>query len=149
MLAGDKSDGQIKKAVALLEQVVAVQERTLAEEHRSRLASQHALAGAYKSDGQIKKAVALLEQVVTMKRGCSRRNTLRDWRRSTSSQGHTYLTDRPRRRLDGAYRLYIVSKNAGGRKVVALLKQVVAVEARTLAEDYLDRLASLSALEDV
>jgi tetratricopeptide (TPR) repeat protein len=62
-----ESNGQIKKAVALLEQVVAVDERTLAEDHPSRLASQHALAGAYESNGQIKKAVALLEQVVTIK----------------------------------------------------------------------------------
>jgi hypothetical protein len=44
--------------------VVTIQERTLAEDHPSRLASQHELAMAYQSDGQIKKAVALLEQVV-------------------------------------------------------------------------------------
>jgi hypothetical protein len=50
--------------VALLEQVVVMKERTLAEEHPSLLASQHALAVACRSDGQIKKAVALLEHVV-------------------------------------------------------------------------------------
>ena len=38
-------------------------ETTLAEDHPSRLASQHALAGAYKANGQIKEAIAL-EHVV-------------------------------------------------------------------------------------
>jgi hypothetical protein len=33
--------------------------------HASRLASQHALAGAYQSNGQIEQAVALLEHVAT------------------------------------------------------------------------------------
>jgi hypothetical protein len=50
--------------VALLEQVVTIRERTLTEEDPPRLASQHALAGAYRSDGQVKKAVALLEEGV-------------------------------------------------------------------------------------
>lgn len=35
----------------LLEQVVAVEERTLAEEHPNRLASQYEVALAYRSDG--------------------------------------------------------------------------------------------------
>jgi tetratricopeptide (TPR) repeat protein len=56
--------GQAKQAVALLEQVVRIREQTLAEDHPSRLASQHALAGAYEANGQVKEAVALLEQVV-------------------------------------------------------------------------------------
>ena len=41
--------GQVKEAVALLEQVVRIREQTLAEDHPSRLASQHALAGAYQA----------------------------------------------------------------------------------------------------
>jgi hypothetical protein len=50
-----QADGQVKKAVKLLEHVVAVQEKTLAEDHPARLASQHELAGAYQADGQMGK----------------------------------------------------------------------------------------------
>jgi thioredoxin-like negative regulator of GroEL len=39
----------------------------LAEDHPSRLASQHALAGAYWANGQVTEAVELLEQVVAIK----------------------------------------------------------------------------------
>jgi hypothetical protein len=53
--------------VALLEQVVEVEEKTLAAEHPDRLASQHELARAYRADGQVHKAVALLEHVVSIK----------------------------------------------------------------------------------
>jgi tetratricopeptide (TPR) repeat protein len=59
-----EADGQVQKAVQLLEHVVAVKEKVLAEEHPSRLASQHALAGAYQADGQVQKAVQLLEHIV-------------------------------------------------------------------------------------
>jgi len=53
--------------VKLLEHVVKVQETTLAENHPSRLASQHALAGAYESNGQVQEAVELLGHVVAIK----------------------------------------------------------------------------------
>ena len=56
-------DGRIREAVDV-QAVVAVQEKTLAEDHPSRLASQHVLAGAYQANGQIKEAIALLEHVV-------------------------------------------------------------------------------------
>ncbi|KAI4166424.1 MAG: hypothetical protein LQ343_008060, partial [Gyalolechia ehrenbergii] len=51
----------VKKAVTLLKQVVQIRERTLAEEHPDRLASQHKLAIAYQANGQVKEAVTLLE----------------------------------------------------------------------------------------
>jgi hypothetical protein len=54
-------------AVMLLEHVVKVQQTTLAENHPSRLASQHALARAYKANGQVKEAVKLLKHAVSMK----------------------------------------------------------------------------------
>jgi hypothetical protein len=54
----------VKEAVKLLEHVVAIREKTLAEDHPQRLVSQHALAQAYKANGQVKEAVELLEHVV-------------------------------------------------------------------------------------
>ncbi|KAF5236404.1 hypothetical protein FAUST_6554 [Fusarium austroamericanum] len=60
-------DGRVTEAVELLEHVVTIQKIMLAEDHPSRLASQHELAGAYKADGQTKKAVQLLEHVVKVR----------------------------------------------------------------------------------
>jgi hypothetical protein len=57
----------VKEAVELLEHVVKVRETTLAENHPGRLASQHALAGAYQANGQVKEAVEMLEHVVSIK----------------------------------------------------------------------------------
>ena len=62
-----QADGQVKKAVELLEHVVAVYTRVLAEEHPNRLRSEHDLAMAYLADGQVKKAVELLEHVDTVR----------------------------------------------------------------------------------
>ena len=39
----------------------------IAEDHPSRLASQHELAGAYQANGQVDEAVTLLEHVVKVK----------------------------------------------------------------------------------
>ncbi|KAF2632596.1 hypothetical protein BU25DRAFT_487060 [Macroventuria anomochaeta] len=57
-----------REAVELLEHVVKVEETTLDESHPDRLASQHALAGAYRDNGQTREAVELLEHVVEVKR---------------------------------------------------------------------------------
>lgn len=59
-------DRRVTEAVKLLKHVVAVRETTLAENHPSRLASQHELAVAYQADGQIKEAVKLLKDVVAV-----------------------------------------------------------------------------------
>ena len=48
-----QSMGHNKYALRLLEHVVKIRETTLSEDHPSRLASQHELAGAYKANGQI------------------------------------------------------------------------------------------------
>ena len=60
-----QADGQVQKAVRLLEAVVKVEE-ALQPDHPSRLASQHALAMAYEADGQVHKAIELLEHVVAI-----------------------------------------------------------------------------------
>ncbi|KAB5581207.1 P-loop containing nucleoside triphosphate hydrolase protein [Coniochaeta sp. 2T2.1] len=116
-------EGRIKEAVRCFEECRRWWSGQFAETHPNRLASQHALAGAYVSDGQIKKAVALLEQVVAV-------------------QGKTLEEDHPSRlasqhELAGAY-------NSDGqiKKAVALLEQVMTVEERTLADDHPSRLAS-------
>jgi hypothetical protein len=61
-------DGRVTEAVGLLEHVVAIREKTLAESHPDRLVSQNALAGAYQANGQVAEAVKLLEHVVARKR---------------------------------------------------------------------------------
>jgi tetratricopeptide (TPR) repeat protein len=61
-----QSDGQIKKAVALLEQVVGVEEWTLAQEHPLRLVSQYNPAIAYQANAQIPQAVELLKHVAAV-----------------------------------------------------------------------------------
>jgi len=66
LLGAYRADGQVKKAVELLEAVVKARE-TLAVDNPLLLASQHALAMAYQADGQAKKAVELLEHVVAVK----------------------------------------------------------------------------------
>ncbi|KNB16589.1 hypothetical protein FOXG_14414 [Fusarium oxysporum f. sp. lycopersici 4287] len=60
-------DGRVTEAVEMLEHVVAVEETTLAENHPSRLASQHELARAYKANGQVEEAVKLLKHVVVVR----------------------------------------------------------------------------------
>lgn len=55
--------GEVTKAVALLEHIVAVDENLLHETDPGRLASQATLATAYQADGQAKKPVAQLDYV--------------------------------------------------------------------------------------
>lgn len=51
---------QLRESVAVLENVVAIREKTLAEDHPDRLASQYELAMAYRANGQANEAVQLL-----------------------------------------------------------------------------------------
>jgi hypothetical protein len=59
VVAVDLANGQVKEAIALLEQVVATRKRVLAEDDPDRLTSQHELARAYRANGQVKEAIAL------------------------------------------------------------------------------------------
>jgi len=60
-------DGQVKRAVELLEHVVAVDAKIYIEEHPNRLTAQHELTSVYQADGQVKKVVELLEHVVAVR----------------------------------------------------------------------------------
>jgi tetratricopeptide (TPR) repeat protein len=115
--------GKVREAVSLLEQVVKIQEQTLAEDHPSRLASQHGLAIAYRANGQVKEAVSLLEQVVKI-----REQTLAEDHPSRLASQHTLAT---------AYQA-----NGQVKEAVSLLEQVIKIEEQTLAEDHPDRLTS-------
>ncbi|RKK64704.1 hypothetical protein BFJ69_g16600 [Fusarium oxysporum] len=116
-------DGRVIEAVKLLEHVVKVQGATLAENHPSRLASQHALAGAYQANGQIAEAVELLKHVVTV-----RETTLAENHPSRLASQHA---------LAGAYQA-----NGQIAEAVELLKHVVVARETTLAENHPDRVAS-------
>ncbi|KAK4249589.1 putative kinesin light chain [Corynascus novoguineensis] len=118
-----KVDGRIKEAARSLEEAYQWRSRHFAEDHPSRLASQHALAGAYEANGQVKDAIALLEQVVAI-------------------EAKTLAEDHPDRlasqhALAGAY-----EANGQVKDAIALLEQVVVIRKNVLAEDHPDRLAS-------
>jgi hypothetical protein len=115
--------GKNKKAVALLEQVVKINETILAKEHTSRLASQDTLAIAYRANGQVKEAVELLEQVVKI--------------RET-----TLAVDHPNR-LNSQHELAIAYRaNGQVKEAVELLEQVVKIRETTLAVDHPEQLNS-------
>src|SRR2546429_5447248 len=55
-----------KKAIKLLEHIIVIQERVLAEDHPHRLATQHVLAIAYWDDGQVKKGIKQVGNLVAI-----------------------------------------------------------------------------------
>jgi len=118
-----QANGQVKKAVSLLEHVVAIRERMVAATDPDRLASQHELAIAYQANGQVKDAVRLLEHVVAVEK----RALAEDHLDRLSSQ----------QQLASAY-----LANGQAKEAVRLLEQVVTVEGRVLGEDHPDRLHS-------
>ncbi|KAI8656304.1 NB-ARC domain-containing protein [Fusarium sp. Ph1] len=116
-------DGRTREAVDLLEYVVSIREKTLAENHPDRLASQHNLARAYQANGQIEKAVDLLEHVVSINE-------------KTLAENHP---DRlaSQNNLARAYQA-----NGQIDKAADLLEHVVSINEKTLAESHPDRLTS-------
>jgi tetratricopeptide (TPR) repeat protein len=122
-----QANGQVKDAVRLLEQVVAIHKRVLAEDHPDRLASQAVLASAYLAIGQVKDAVWLLQHVVTIK-------------------GRVLTEDHPERLASQHELARAYQANGQVKDAVRLLEQVVAIHKRVLAEDHPDRLTSQCSL---
>jgi nucleoside phosphorylase/tetratricopeptide (TPR) repeat protein len=159
------ADGRATEAVQYLEERCNWQKREYDEKHPKRLASQHALAGAYQANGQIKQAMELLEQVVAVRertldeehpdRLASQHELARAYQANGQIKQAVELLDHVvavgERTLDeehpdrlasqhalaGAYRA-----NGQVKQAVQLLEQVVAVRERTLADEHRDRLAS-------
>jgi tetratricopeptide (TPR) repeat protein len=119
-----RRNGQILRAVELLEHVVKVQEE-LVDDHPDRLASQHELASTYKADGQISRAIEILEYVVKVKEK---------------------LADDHPDRLASQHELASTYKADGQiSRAIEILEHVVKVEEK-LADDHPSRLASQHAL---
>ncbi|KAK4249021.1 hypothetical protein C7999DRAFT_30552 [Corynascus novoguineensis] len=121
------ADGRIKEAATSLEEACQWRNRHFAEDHPSRLASQHQLAVAYQANGQVKEAIMLLEQVVSI-----RQRTLAEDDADLLASQHA---------LAVAY-----EANGQVKEAISLLEQAVAICKRALAEDHSSRLASLHAL---
>jgi Tetratricopeptide repeat len=113
--------------VSLLVQVVKIQDQTLAEDHPSRLASQHALAGAYEANGQVKEAVLLLEQVVKI-------------------EEQTLAKDHPSR-LASQEVLATIYWDLGRRKAALDMKHVVEIRRQVVDEYHLARIVCEAWLE--
>jgi tetratricopeptide (TPR) repeat protein len=115
--------GKASEAVQSLEQVVKIREQILAEDHPSRLASQHELARAYQANGQVKDAVQLLKYVVKI-------------------QEQILAEDHPNRLASQHELARAYQANGQVKDAVQLLKYVVKIQEQILAEDHPSRLAS-------
>jgi tetratricopeptide (TPR) repeat protein len=122
-----RENRQIRKAVKLLEGVVAAHTEIFAEDHASRLASQHELAIAYRENGQIKEAVKLLEDVVSIQAGA-------------------LVEDHPDRLTSQHVLATAYQANGQIKEAFKLLEGVVAIRTKLLEEDHPSRLASQHAL---
>ena len=112
--------GKYGEAVELFEHIAKVRE-TLAEDHPSRLSSQHALADAYLENGQVKEAIELSEYIVKIEE-----NLAEDHPSRLASQ-HA---------LACAY-----GENGQVKEAIELLEYIVEIKEK-LAEDHPSRLAS-------
>jgi tetratricopeptide (TPR) repeat protein len=124
VLAGAyNSDGQVKKAVALLEHIVAVDAELLDEEDAHRLDSELMLARAYLSDGQVKKAVKMLEHVAAV-------------------EMKVLEEEDPQRLISQQVLAQAYQANGQVKKAIELLEHVVATREKVLDEEYPDRLTA-------
>ncbi|MCJ1425649.1 hypothetical protein MMC29_003549, partial [Sticta canariensis] len=117
--------GDFVETVHIFEEIVENRSQALAEDHPDRLASQHALAGAYQANGQVGDAVELLEHVVKIEEKLAEDHPSR----LASQHG-----------LAGAYQA-----NGQVGDAVKLLEHVVKIQEK-LAESHPSRITSLRAL---
>ncbi|KAI0102805.1 TPR-like protein [Nemania sp. FL0031] len=118
---------QVGKAIAILERIVAIEQRTMAEEDHDRLASEHELARAYLNNNnpQVGKAIAILECIVAIEQ-----RTLAEEDQNRLASKHELA------------RAYLNDNNPQVGKAIAILEHIVAIRQRTLAEENRNRLAS-------
>ena len=116
-------DRRYKEAVVALEKTYQWRKQYFAEEHDSRLLSEHWLAGAYLKTRQIKEAIEILEHVVAVQK------------KRLNKEDHDRL--RSENNLAIAY-----LKNRQIKKAIEILEHVVAVQKKTLNEEDHDRLGS-------
>ncbi|ETS80274.1 hypothetical protein PFICI_07803 [Pestalotiopsis fici W106-1] len=155
------ADGQIKKAIRLLKNVVRI-ESILAEDDSNRLGSQHALASAYLKNGQIKDAIGLLEHVVRIQSTLAEDHPNRlstqhqlasaylDNRQMEDAIGllehvvrvrSTWAEDHPYRLSTQHQLAFAYLDNGQIKDAINLLEHVVRIKS-TLAEDHPSRLVS-------
>jgi tetratricopeptide (TPR) repeat protein len=157
-------NGQVQEAVELLEHVVEVEGKLLAEGHPSRLASQNSLAVVCLQDGQMQKAVELLEHVVKVK-GTLQLEEHSSRLASQHELAAAYLQDgqvqkavellehvvRVQEALEEGHPSQLASQHELARaylrdgqvkKAVELLEHIVKVEGKLLVEGHPNQLAS-------
>ena len=161
-----KQQGRYGEVVQIYENITKRQSLRLADDHPSRLASQHALACAYQANGQIKEAVQLLKHVVKTREKLAddhpnRLASQHALARAYQTSGHVkeavqllehvvktrgkLANDHPSRLasqhvLAGAYQA-----NGQVKEAVQLLEYIVKIKEK-LANDHPSRLASQHAL---
>ena len=119
-------NGNIEDSCKIWEEIVLVEE-TLSEDDPARLASRHALAGAYESNGQVEKAAEMLQDVVRV-------------REISLPEDHAS-------RLASQHELARMFEATGQvDKAIELLRCVVGICSRTLEEGDASLLASQHAL---
>jgi tetratricopeptide (TPR) repeat protein len=120
-------DGQTRRAIDILEPLIAVRSEVLEPKHPNLLASQHALVKACREDGQIKKAIELLVPVVK----------IRD----------RVLADDHPSRVASVHNLALLYREDGQlQKAIDLMESVVEIWTHVLRVDHPYRLVSLQSL---
>ena len=160
-----KDTNQSRKAIVLLEEVIAIETNWFASDHLSKLASQHVLAMAYFDDDQRERAINLLEKIVEEKTARLAENdpnrlaSQHELARAYSRDGKTtkaiqlleqivkvkaaQLTKNDPSILVSQHELATAYRTNGNtEKAIELLEQVVEVQAHELAENNPSRLLS-------
>ena len=113
-------DRCFKDAIRSFTEVYRWRKDHLAEEHHSRLASEHELAAAYLEDRRIKEAIEILEHVVAVRK------------RTPAEEDHDRLASE-----QALARAYLDNRHI--KEAIEIFEHVVAVRKKTLAEEDRDR----------